>query len=225
VVQFWSWAKREGYADAPSGLTVADRLPLARVEVAGEIRFLSPEEIGFLLESVTPSYLPWLVLGAFSAIRSEEIHARNYGDKPPLDWRSVKRSQGVIDLPATNSKVRKRRLIPITSTLESWLKFIDPPKSGRIVPGPPTAYETKRLGELLDAKFQRDEGWPRNVLRHSFLTYEAARRKDLPAIAIEGGTSVAKLRSNYVEVTTTDKSEEYFGTNPSEHFRNIRSKL
>jgi len=219
AVQFWSWAKREGYVDAPSGLTVADRLPMARLGVRGEIRYLSPAEMSFLLSNVVPSYLPWLVLGAFSAIRSEEIHPRNYGDKPPLDWKSVKRGQKVIDLPAVNSKVKKRRLIPITPTLESWLKFIDPPKTGRIVPGPPTAQETKRLGELLDAKFKRDEGWPRNVLRHSYLTYTAALRKDLPAIAIDGGTSVAKLRSNYVEVTTEAQAKAYFGLISSEVFR------
>ena len=225
AVQFWSWAKREGYVDAPSGLTVADRLPVAKEAANGAIRYLSPAEMKFLLENVVPSYLPWLVLGAFSAIRSEEIHARNYGDKPPLDWSAVKRGQGVIDLPAVNSKVKKRRLIPITPTLESWLKFIDPPKSGRIVPGPPTSYETKRLGELLDAKFGRDEGWPRNVLRHSFLTYAAAIRKDLPAIAIDGGTSVAKLRSNYVEVTTEAQAKAYFGLISSDAFRMFRERL
>ena len=224
VAQFWSWLNREGYIEAPNGLTVADRLPVAKEAASGAIRYLSPAEMKFLLENVVPSYLPWLVLGAFSAIRSEEIHPRNYSDKPPLDWSAVKRGQGVIDLPAVNSKVKKRRLIPITPTLESWLKFIDPPKSGRIVPGPPTARETKRLGALMDAKFKRVEGWPKNVLRHSFLTYAAAIRKDLPAIAIEGGTSVAKLRSNYVEVATETAAKRFFATVSSDAFRMFRSK-
>ena len=172
VAQFWSWLNREGYIEAPNGLTVADRLPVAKEAASGAIRYLSPAEMKFLLENVVPSYLPWLVLGAFSAIRSEEIHPRNYSDKPPLDWSAVKRGQGVIDLPAVNSKVKK----------------------------------------------------PKNVLRHSFLTYAAAIRKDLPAIAIEGGTSVAKLRSNYVEVATETAAKRFFATVSSDAFRMFRSK-
>ena len=76
----------------------------------------------------------------------------------------------------------------------------------------------------MDAKFKRSEGWPKNVLRHSFLTYAAAIRKDLPAIAIEGGTSVAKLRSNYVEVATETAAKRFFATVSSDAFRMFRSK-
>lgn len=213
-VQFWTWAKREQLVEAPEGLTAADRIPRQKKPAKKAIRYLSPAEMSFILDHVTPDYLPWVVLSGFAAIRSEEVHPRNYGDKKPLDWSQVKRDRGIIDLRADQSKVGKRRLIPITSTLEAWLKKISPPESGRIVPGPPTAWQTKKLGEQLDEHFDRSEGWPRNGLRHTFMTYSAAIRKDLPAIAIEGGTSVAKLNTNYVEAANEDDAEAFFGLIP-----------
>lgn len=219
MVQFFNWAKREVLIDAPNGLTIADRIPRARMQKQQAIRYLSSEEMKILLENVHHNYLPWLVLCGFAPIRSEELHARNYGDKPPLDWSAIKMDQGIIDLPAINSKVKKRRIIPINDTLKAWLIYISPPKTGRIVPGPPTAYETKRLGEILDQKFERKEGWPKNALRHTFLTFSSAIRKDLPAIAFEAGTSVQKLNSNYVEATTEKQAKDFFALNPSDILR------
>lgn len=96
LVRLWKWFKLENMVNAPNGLTVADRLKSVQVTRPDHIRYLSPEEMRFVLESVSEDYLPWAILAAFSGLRSEEIHPRNYGDKPPLDWSQIKLDQGHI---------------------------------------------------------------------------------------------------------------------------------
>ena len=83
------------------------------------------------------------------------------------------------------------------------------------MPGPSTAWQTKKLGDQLNDHFESSEGWPRNCLRHTFLTYSATIRKDLPAIAFEGGASVAKLNTNYVEAANESDAEAFFGLLPA----------
>ncbi len=219
IVQLFNWAKRESLVDATNGLTVADRIPRKRPPKQKAIRYLSPDEMRFLLTNVREQFLPWIVLCGFSPIRSEELHARLATDKPPLNWSSVKISQGIIEIPAEISKVKKRRIITINETLSLWLKYLNPPLEGQIVPSAPNAKETGRLGKIMNKEFNRSEGWPKNSLRHTFLTFQAALTKDLPAIAFEAGTSVQKLNSNYVEATHENEAKKFFELNPSDVFR------
>lgn len=214
LTRLWRYAADENIVSTTNGLTAADRISKITVEAADQVRYLSPDEMTFLLESVTDDYLPWLVLAAFSGLRSEEIHARNYGDKKPLDWSQIKRAQGHIDLHASQAKNRKRRLIPILPTLAAWLDHIDPPKSGRIVPGPPTAWQTKRLGEQLDEEFEREEGWPKNCLRHSYATYRIAETQDFPRVSKEMDNSVAMLKRHYDGIVTEGDAAPFWGITP-----------
>lgn len=210
LTRLWRYCADENVVTTTNGLTAADRITKIKVTAADEVRFLSSDEMTFLLGAVTKDYLPWLVLGSFSGLRSEEIHARNYGDKKPLDWSQVKREQGHIELYASQSKNERRRLIPILPTLAAWLDAINPPKEGRIVPGPPTAWQTKRLGEQLDQKFKRKEGWPKNCLRHSYATYRIAETQDLPRVSMEMDNSVSMLKRHYDGITTEDRAKAYW---------------
>lgn len=216
-VSLFKWAAREGIVEVQNGLTEADKLRPPDKRVAKAIRFLSPEEATVLLREVGPGFLPWLVFALFSGLRSEEIAPADHAGKDGLDWSQVKKDH--IDLRADQSKVRKRRLVPMSDSLRTWLAHIGPPTHGRVCWSSPARGETKRLGQILDSYFKREEGWPRNVLRHTFLTYSAALRQDLPAIAIEAGTSVSKLNTNYVEVTSKEQAGAFFALVPSDVYR------
>lgn len=174
------------------------------------LRYFTPEEMTYVLENVSPSYLPWVCFAAFSGLRSEEIHARTLKDKLSLDWSQVYRGEGHIELLPSQSKNRRRRLVPICPALEHWLEQIQPPKSGRIAPGAPTRGETLTLGRKLDERFNRDEGRPRNVLRHTYATYRIAQCQQFEQVAREMDDSPAMLRRHYDGVATKKSADTYW---------------
>lgn len=190
----------------------AAKLPKYKVDESDGIDIWTPAELKKLLSECPAEFLPWLVISCFSGLRSEEI-APKPGTKPPLDWKSVKRSQGFIDVPAKLSKVRKRRLVPITPTLEAWLAHINPPASGVVCPRLPSKHATRDLGQLVGK-------WRKNASRHTYGSWRAAEIKDLPALAIEMGSSFVMIEKHYREAMSEEESEAYRQLVPSEVFRN-----
>ena len=219
LVELWKWAWHEGYVHPENGLTAADRLPKIKSQATNGVRVLSPEEMRFILLNINPRWLPWCVLAGFSGLRSEEIRTQlQY--KEALDWSNVDLKRKIIDLPATISKVRKRRIVPITNTLATWIKHINPPSSGPVCSSSPTKRETGRIGRLLDKHFDREEGWPQNALRHSYGSYRAALTRDLPSLSLEMGNSVAIVQRHYHEAQTVEQANAYFSLTASELHQN-----
>lgn len=219
-VALWRWARRQDLLPVLGELTEPEKLPVPRVPKKDAVRILSVEELRFLLEKVSPEFLPWLVLSAFSGLRSGEIR---HPKKLPLDWSMVHRDRRLIDLPPSLSKTGRRKLLPISDTLAAWLDAIDPPAKGEVIPEQASDHETGRLGALMDAHFQRAEGWPTNCLRHSFGSHRVAETGDIAAVALEMDNSPDIIRRHYLEARTKDQAAAYFGVLPrtfEEHNRN-----
>jgi hypothetical protein len=53
--------------------------------------------------------------------------------------------------------------------------------------------------------------WPRNVLRHSFISYRIAMVKSADQVALEAGNSPAIIFRHYRELTTEETAREWFG--------------
>jgi hypothetical protein len=224
VVGLWKFARTHGLFES----TEAEKVPGYKKDVGDVIDIWTPDEMKILLEVVPDEFLPWLVLATFSGLRSEEIapKLRPRGqwanpaipeyEKPPLKWDAIKRKQGIIDLPAATSKVRKRRLLPITPLLESWLAAM-PPGKGAICPRLPAENVTGEIGAAVG-------GWRKNALRHSYGSYRAAVQKDLPALALEMGTSVGIIEKHYREAVSEEVAEKYWNLTPSEVLRKFQKK-
>lgn len=58
--------------------------------------------------------------------------------------------------------------------------------------------------------------WPRNVLRHSFISYRVAQIQDVNRVALEAGNSPAIIFKNYRELVTEEAADEWFGITPPE---------
>lgn len=207
VAALWSFAGKQDIFHS----TAPEKLPKYKADKRDTIEFWSPSEMTTLLKRCPSEFLPWLVLASFSGLRSEEICPKP-GTKPPLRWEWIKRSQGVIDLPAKLSKVKKRRLVPITPTLEKWLNHINPPKTGIVCERLPAVYATNDLGATVG-------GWKKNALRHSYGSYRAADTKDLAAMAIEMGTSEKMIEDHYREAVEESIAAIYWSLAPSDVFR------
>jgi hypothetical protein len=58
--------------------------------------------------------------------------------------------------------------------------------------------------------------WPRNVLRHSFISCRIAVVKSADQVALEAGNSPAIIFKNYRELTTEEQADKWFGILPEE---------
>ena len=57
-------------------------------------------------------------------------------------------------------------------------------------------------------------GWPRNVLRHSFITYRLAKVKSADQVALEAGNSPAVVFKHYHELAPESDAEKWVSILP-----------
>ena len=200
-VALWRWARSHDLLTARN-LTAPEKVPRAKVE-RPDIRILAPAELKFLFTVVSPSFRPWLALCAFSGLRTGEIRDWH---KPPLRWEQI--GDKYIDLRADQSKVGKRRLIPVLPALKRHLQGLR--CAGEIIPKPANIDETGKLGRALDEHHGRETGWPSNCLRHSYGSHRVAVLRDVPAVAIEMGNSVPMIERHYLEAVPRKQGLEWF---------------
>jgi hypothetical protein len=58
--------------------------------------------------------------------------------------------------------------------------------------------------------------WPRNVLRHSYISYRIAIVQSADQVALEAGNSPSITFKHYRELTTPEVAEKWFGIMPKE---------
>lgn len=190
----------------------ADILPAESIDrktVTRNILTFSPEEMATLIESVDPEWLPSVVLGAFCGVRPEESCPDPFVSKPCLRWENFLWDRAKIDMPEAVSKVRRRRPVPIC---DAAMEFLRPFRkcTGRISPE-----------RMISARYRHwakwsGVAWKRNALRHSYASYRLAILMDVPALAIEMGTSVKMIFDNYLDQKHADEAQRWFAIRPSE---------
>jgi len=184
----------------------------------GKIEIWSPEEIAGLLKAALESkqvtdreLVPFLVVGAFSGLRSAEIER--------LDWSEVDLVQGHIEVGADKAKTASRRFVPIVDNLKAWLAPMHR-KSGRVFEASTTAGRlTVRLQAL--AKLAGLPRWKKNALRHSFCSYRTAKIQNVNQVALEAGNSVQMIFQHYRNAVKPADAEKWFGVMPDPAAVNI----
>jgi integrase len=166
---------------------------------ARQVAILTQEQLAALLRAAAPDFIPYLALSAFSGLRREEI-AR-------LDWSEIKLDRGLIDLPYTKSKNRRRKLIEIPANLRSWLASFAR-EAGSVKP----RVNVQRALQNT-AKAAGIVPWPQNGLRHSFCSYAVAL-KGFEWTATQADHSVAMLRKHYWEVVDKETAKRYWDICP-----------
>lgn len=197
ICTLFHFARAQGYL--PKHLpSEADDLPKAK-EVPGEEAVFAPAQMRRLLDTAEGEQVVWLALGGFAGLRSSEIER--------LDWESVDLESGFIKILAAKTKKGRRRLVPISKNLAAWLRP-HRKSSGRILRDQEVWKDVTALGKRLGL------GWPRNVLRNSFISYRLAQTHDIARVAEEAGTSPAIIRTNYLELVTPGAAAAWFGLFP-----------
>jgi integrase len=147
--------------------TASSQLRKAKVPDS-EIGIFTPDEFSRIIHAAPDRLIPLLAISAFAGIRSAEI-AR-------LDWSAVDLDRRIIEVRAGQAKTASRRVIPITDNLASWLAPL--PRRGRVVLSCTQHKEITGLAKSLGIP------WPRNVLRHSFISYRIAIVKSADQVAL-----------------------------------------
>ncbi|MDR1191222.1 MAG: tyrosine-type recombinase/integrase [Verrucomicrobiales bacterium] len=158
--------------------------------VANEVTVLSPAMLRDLWRAPKPAAAQcYLAVAAGTGARQSEIFR--------LAWPDVRFAESCVVLAAHKTKTASRRLVPLTTPLKSWLAA-QRVRTGPVVP----KFHFETLTKV--GKRVLPDGWPRNVLRHSWISYRVVLTGNVDQVAIEAGNSRQKIFSNYRAVETID---------------------
>lgn len=194
----WSPRTKRGYlSDVRTLFHFAIRRNLARHNPAAGVELPtmrtddpkgvhSPEQVAQLLEYARRGDLDvcrQLAVRYFAGVRTAEVHR--------LTEENVLLDRNLIDVTASKSKTRRRRLVKIEPNLRAWLEL-----GGELRPiGPMTVRAV-----IQNSKVE----WAQNVTRHSFVSYHLAHFQSAGKTALQSGHSEQMVFANYRELRTMD---------------------
>jgi integrase/recombinase XerD len=166
-----------------------DRLP-ARILTLKQVRFA----LVWTMRN-KPDLLAWLVLAMLAGVRPEEAIK--------ITWDNINLERGEVRIDAAASKVRKRRLVPLTLAAVAWLRLAN--QLGSQLPMTLDA-KTRKLRRLRKAMgFAK---WPADILRHTAASYLCAVYPTAD-VADWLGNSVSILRAHYKELVGREDGRRF----------------
>jgi integrase len=193
---FFSFARGRNYLPEDKS-TAADNVRLVK-SGSDDVTVFTPQTLEQILHAAPPRLIPILAIGAFSGIRMAELNR--------LDWTAVDLDRRIIEIRAGQAKTASRRVVPITDNLAAWLGPLE--RQGKVVGANQHHRDVSALAEALGID------WPRNVLRHSFISYRIATVKSADQVALEAGNSPSIIFKHYRELTTEENANAWFGILP-----------
>ena len=168
IVMLFRFAR--GAKDLPHDRTVEAELVGRVKESKKPPRVYTALELSRWLEVVRPEWLPWLVLGSFAGIRSEEIGK--------MDWSDIQWITNEIFVRPEVSKTGEGRYVPMQPNLVQWL-LPHRKGTGSFFPeeGQPRN-ETQRMAAILK------QPWKRNAPRHSYGSHRLGIIRDLAKLTV-----------------------------------------
>jgi integrase len=180
---------------------VADIKPL-KVEKKDHVAVFTPEETAKFMAHIESQqggkYAKYFAIATFAGIRPD---ARD-GELSRLCDADIDLAANLIRIQGAKAKTGTARNIPITPNLRAWLeKYAHHPLA------PMTEREYRKV---------RPSGMPKDVLRHSWITYRLAIEGSYGIVAKQAGNSEKIIRANYESREHIEKSvaEKFFSIKP-----------
>ena len=167
---------------------------------------LTVQQTVALLNSCEADTLPYTAISLFAGLRAAEVEK--------LDWTEVDLPGGHIEVTATKSKTKRRRLVPISKNLSAWIR----PLAKLAGPIAPVGLR-KRFDAVKGAAGLTD--WPQNAMRHSFASYRLAETQDAARVSLEMGNSPAMVFAHYRELVKPKDAARFFGIMPASHSEKV----
>lgn len=193
----FSFAKRRGL------ITENPCSRLERVTVdAKPPKILTPIEAEKLLRFMASNSkrrwrLPQVILGLFTGIRPAELSR--------LHWSDIDLDRAVVRVDACVSKVRQRRIVPVSPNAVEWLKTCQPndKKIG-----------VTRIKWVKQLKEETGVVWSQDLLRHCAASYLLGKHEDVGKVSRWLGNSPAVLLRHYCELVSKEDSVAYWSILP-----------
>lgn len=189
---FWNRCRDWGYW--PSGEpTPAEGIEKKReADRAPEI--LSPDQAWrglTLLRERAPDLVWYWTLGCWAGLRPMELSRLCWED---LDWERGH----ILVRPEVAGKTLRERFVPMESPVLS-LREVSRPKRVSGASGRVCGYkDVPRIAAIFrEAGIFGPEGWPQDVMRHSYISYRIGRGDSLARIAEGAGNSEGVIRRRY----------------------------
>ena len=189
---FFSWLAREGYIEkSPSS---AIQRPIN--EDTGPPKIFLAKEAAQLLSTalqLDPPLAKYFAIGLFAGIRPHEICRLKTSDI----------SDRYIEITASTSKTRKRRLVTVLPNLKKWL-----PVSEEL----PLKNKQKRFEKAVESA---GISWSHDIMRHSYASYHLAHFCSADKTALEmGHRDTQMLFRHYRELVTKEAAQAYWAIEP-----------
>ncbi|MDD5198993.1 MAG: hypothetical protein PHC88_04260 [Terrimicrobiaceae bacterium] len=181
-----------------------------KVEAEENEKELWRGKFGAVSMTVPPmDMVPMMVVGCFAGVRPEESAL--------MTWGMVDFKRKHIDLPAEITKDGNRRIITISDNLGEWLLACRK-ESARLLP---VNFRRKRWALCRAMGWQ--DGWPEDVLRHSFGSYHLAKHQNAALTAEQMGHQNARMLYRHYREVVKDEAdiEEYWALTPAAVAGNI----
>jgi integrase len=201
VAQLFNHAKDHGYL--PKGMPT-EAEAVKTVEVTPPVnQIFKVEEIQQLLKNAPAHILVAMAIKAFCGIRTEEM--------VNLQWEHIHWNNQYIILPASVTKTKQRRLIPLSPNLVAW---ITPHKkeTGRICDHWQDAQTLTQAFDRYGKKQGVNVG--ANKFRNSYISYRVAVTHDVAKVALESGNSPRIIQREYLELATEEDGKRWFSVMP-----------
>ena len=193
VKTLFSFAVKRGYLDRNPALGVE----LPRAPATAPIGVHTPDQVRQVLDTARRADLDVcrvLAVRYFAGVRSAEAHRLRESD--------LKLDQGFLEVPASKSKTRSRRLVTIQPNLKAWLAL---------------GGELRAVGDMTIRKVIKlsKVDWVHNATRHSFVSYHLAEFENAGKTALEAGHSETMLFAHYRALVTPAAAKEYWAILPA----------
>jgi integrase len=173
---------------------------IPKKKIRSVVQTYTVEQMKTLLNAVEPEWLPVIALGAFAGIRPEEVCPDPITRKAGMVWGDIDFRRKKVIVRAEVAKTRKKRMLPLSDALLSFLDKSGPPNAS-IAPA----------GKAFHNQMRRwPKPWIKDGLRHSYASYRLAITQDLQALSLEMGNSINVIRNHYLDLKFPEDGEAWF---------------
>lgn len=185
----FSFAVRRGWiASNP-----CDRVERVQVDITAPV-ILTPTQATNLMQVVSSTCRPYVILAMYAGIRPEEITR--------MEWSAINLETGTVKV---DGKTRRRRIVQLEPKAAALLAGC-PLKTGKVAP----STSTMRRCKARAVKALCLPKWPQDLLRHTFASYALALHKDAGKVATMMGNSSSVLLTHYHEPVSENDCAEFW---------------
>lgn len=190
--------QRQGWLpkDQPTAVSMLAR----KKEDDPERGIITPEQADKVVELIRqkqPRYLPALALALYCGMRRAEVHAQL--------WKDIDLEHGHLNVTKAKPGTPQERPVAIPPIAKKLLETCSD-RDGRVCPN----VTVDRIRDIAQYGKNRLE-LPENCFRHSYITYLVAKTQNIPHVALQAGTSVAKIHKHYNRPKPQPAGYAFFG--------------